>query len=1295
MGGESIGYLYKGFFPFDGEDDSNADYNFGMNFTVDFTLTADGKLNGDDMVFDFAGDDDVWVYVDGKLVLDIGGIHDRLTASIDFASQTAVVNDSEGNATSSENFSSELLEAMNYDTADGYDGDTVHTLSVFYLERGQAESNAYISFNLIPTNTVSVVKEVSDELLAELTTELGSKTAAEAVEYPFHVEKYDATTGTWSNVLESVDYTFTTASGKVSTATTDENGAFKLKNGEEALFVIAKVGLENGDIIRAVEDTTSDVTTSFDTSWEIEDVTSGESSTNSGLTSAFKTIDLSEESGIVSVAIDNASFNDTVMGTWSTTFEDATSVETGVTYDFTDAETSDDNDNEGRNYYFEVANNSDDAVTGSLYRTVSIDNSNTGYTGEYDVSIQVKSSTVGDTGLTLDANGVSTSIESYATDSWETYTVQGVSPDENNEIIVTISGTVAAGVTVGIDDLRVEADESGDTSGSSYEFLCYNTILDVIEYFVELSKSTKLVVGEDIDGVSEYTVSGISIKSDSEKAGKTYTASLSDSTSSGNADANLTLTYKQTGSTGDYTYTMTYDSDSDGTIDANVATVVIHVYATKDDVYVLDYGLATDLADTTYDNGLFENDKLNTGAETKAQYDGMKVKDSTDSYTTDTVTGVEGTVTTDATSNSISVNVATNSNTFAGKILYTPTEFMSELDEFTYEVKVMKSSVAESDFVENKNGVTMDANIKVMPANIVYYEDNFASSGTDNTDSTKGIIYSTTDDGSFATEGTTSTEQQGNGLKTNYGYDSAYADDLTASNGSTTVMTAGTSYGTTAEFTFKGTGFDIVSRANINTTTILVEVTNSSGTLVKWAIVNTFYQSGDLYQIPVIKISGLDYAEYTATIYVVSTGYQSTFYLDGIRIYNPAGTNTDITSNYSKTETNASIAEVKSLILGKGFYTTRTYTDADDTEGTNVLVAGSGVAATLVTVSSDGSSVTTGTGSSSMYVETFNDIKDTTVTEATTTSDYYEYLMKGPNNEIYIAKDSAVAFTVEGYSKLSSSSTFQVAAKAVSGATSMNILVIDTDGNILSTKSVDVASATELYYNVELPSSAANGAIILVQNSDSAILSLTDIKYKGITLKTVDTEATEDFTTYLTEITSTVYTVYVGIGIISGNTEEGYGDGDEEESKDATELANTVKAQVSAVSDGKYSLRFIGGTDSVNYNALGFTIAVYDADGNVLKEESKKSVSKVYSSIKVSGNSLTPDEVYGSGSGINYFYTYTYSNIPTSGEYYFAVANYTTTYDSDGKKVQTVSGYKYYYVTNGTVSVVDAIPTAE
>ncbi|MBP3896592.1 MAG: fibro-slime domain-containing protein [Mogibacterium sp.] len=135
-----------GFFPFhkwDEEYDRYVNWNkslnhhFGMSMSVPFSLPKDPKAvtdsEGNDIVFEFSGDDDLWVFIDGKLAMDIGGIHRPTSGTINFTQKKVVVN---GSTQTGYSFPDNL-----------YDGNS-HTLQVFYIERGGCDSNCMIRFNL-------------------------------------------------------------------------------------------------------------------------------------------------------------------------------------------------------------------------------------------------------------------------------------------------------------------------------------------------------------------------------------------------------------------------------------------------------------------------------------------------------------------------------------------------------------------------------------------------------------------------------------------------------------------------------------------------------------------------------------------------------------------------------------------------------------------------------------------------------------------------------------------------------------------------------------------------------------------------------------------------------------------------------------------------------------------------------------------------------------------------------------------------------------------------------------------
>ncbi len=142
-----------GFFPFTDEDDNMTDYGFGMRMDVEFELLSDGTIDGSTpMTFSFSGDDDVWVFIDGKLVLDLGGLHSRRGGTINFKDKTVTydkVTYKDGDKT----VVSEVTAVGGGSQPDinfmqSLEAGT-HTLTMYYLERGGNDSNCEIKFNLL------------------------------------------------------------------------------------------------------------------------------------------------------------------------------------------------------------------------------------------------------------------------------------------------------------------------------------------------------------------------------------------------------------------------------------------------------------------------------------------------------------------------------------------------------------------------------------------------------------------------------------------------------------------------------------------------------------------------------------------------------------------------------------------------------------------------------------------------------------------------------------------------------------------------------------------------------------------------------------------------------------------------------------------------------------------------------------------------------------------------------------------------------------------------------------------
>lgn len=367
--------------------------------------------------------------------------------------------------------------------------------------------------------------------------------------------------------------------------------------------------------------------------------------------------------------------------------------------------------------------------------------------------------------------------------------------------------------------------------------------------------------------------------------------------------------------------------------------------------------------------------------------------------------------------------------------------------------------------VDNDNNKPQRFTANIIPATSVYYEDSFAkfTNGSYN-----GGAIAWEDAGTKPQETPTQAlEALGNKTYV-YGYDPKYDSCTMFSMGSarkvnvTSDMAKDGVVWPTAQFTFKGTGFDIISLTDNTSGAIFVFVykgtdTSATGTRERSHIVDNYYgytqdENGNwvvnnnannaLYQIPVMRIRDLEYGEYTAVVKVfydnafdhTATGNSYSFWLDAVRVYDPMGKDNAIYNTGNEKEGYPQYIKLRDELANNG---------------------------------------TVGVNNNLLFIDG----------AANATIEQYKNL--GPNNEVYLASGQAITFKLAG-DDLSKIATVQIGAKSPnSNETNKASMVIGSTVKELGT-------ATEMYYDIT--DAAKNGNAITITNNGNAILSLTNLK---------------------------------------------------------------------------------------------------------------------------------------------------------------------------------------------------------
>lgn len=262
-----------GFFPFNNNSGShtNSDvrndlnYGFGMVLTVDFTVPTNGCVEGtsNPVEFTFTGDDDVWIFIDDKLVVDLGGDHKDASCTLNFKDKTT--NYSTG--CNSKVVTSASDEYSLADVMSGSTGNTVHTLKMYYMERGLIESNLQVEFSFSPIDNYLTTTKTVDTT----NVNLGIKSAVSNTDDFTFINVSNGTSNSKSTALSNKAYTHTAKDKTETIKTSGSSGSYTMKDGEKAAFTNIT---DTGNYI-TVSESTSDNIFIYSSTYTVTDVQNG------------------------------------------------------------------------------------------------------------------------------------------------------------------------------------------------------------------------------------------------------------------------------------------------------------------------------------------------------------------------------------------------------------------------------------------------------------------------------------------------------------------------------------------------------------------------------------------------------------------------------------------------------------------------------------------------------------------------------------------------------------------------------------------------------------------------------------------------------------------------------------------------------------------------------------------------------------------------------------------------------------------------------------------------------------